>query len=649
MADRTLTPENMTATGPDQSAKDATIRESLYAPGLDGLRAIAVAAVIVFHFAPSVLPAGFLGVDVFFVVSGFLIARLVVAEVGRSRTVSLANFWGRRARRLLPALATLVVVICILSASRFTAGELHDVRAQALGSLFYVGNWVMIAGNTNYFATIGRPSPFLHLWTLAVEEQFYIVFPLVCLATRRWIVRRPVPAAVIAFALAIASTIWMSVLVSPQGDPSRAYLGTDSHAMGLLVGVALGVLAGAGAPWDALRARVAHVRVVASVAAALALVVIVATMWLASDHTDALYQGGFLVFACLCAIPIVVFVMLPDSATSRVLSHPALVAVGLRSYSLYLWHWPVRVFITGNEWLSGFSLFVVRLAVSAVLAELSYRFVERPFRTGAVARRTGSRGAVAAFAALVVLTGILVGTVAAPEKLPASTLEGCPNPGATRVDVFGDSTALKFGLGGCAARTQLALGVGGAARLGCGVVLTDHVSQGRVIPNPAHECDGWEARWRASLAQDPNAKIALMVGAWEILDHKIGNTTVKFGTPEWTTLVSTSLRDALRVLTSDGRTVSLFEVPCYGGGDDPTYLPERHDPKRIEALNTIFNDVARDVPRVQVVPWRGLVCPHGKRADRISGVQMWEPDDVHLTTEGAQVVWRWFLPRLPAQ
>jgi hypothetical protein len=137
-----------------------------------------------------------------------------------------------------------------------------------------------------------------------------------------------------------------------------------------------------------------------------------------------------------------------------------------------------------------------------------------------------------------------------------------------------------------------------------------------------------------------------MVGAWEILDQKVGGTTVKFETPEWTKLVSDSLRDALGVLTSDGRTVYLFEVPCYGGGDNPTYLPERHDPKRIAALNAIFEQVARDTPHVEMVPWRDLVCPHGKRAEQVNGVRVWDTDDVHLSNAGAQVVWSWFLPRL---
>ncbi len=169
-----------------------------YVGALDGLRAIAVAAVVVFHFAPTVLPAGFLGVDVFFVVSGFLIARLVTREIDRTGTVSFAGFWSRRARRLLPALATVTVAVLIAAAVSFSNTEIHDLRAQALGTLFYCANWVLIFAKSNYFTNLGRPSPFLHMWTLAVEEQFYVVLPIVLFAARRVVVRHPVRAAGVA-------------------------------------------------------------------------------------------------------------------------------------------------------------------------------------------------------------------------------------------------------------------------------------------------------------------------------------------------------------------------------------------------------------------------------------------------------------------
>jgi peptidoglycan/LPS O-acetylase OafA/YrhL len=634
--------------------EEPVMEKNIYVGSLDGLRAIAVAAVIVYHFAPSVLPAGFLGVDVFFVVSGFLITRLLTREIARTSTVGLANFWKRRARRLLPALATVTVVVLVAAAIKLTNAEIHDIRAQALGTLFYCANWVIIFAKGSYFTSTGRPSPFLHMWTLAVEEQFYIVLPLVLFAARRVVLRHPVRAAAIALLGALASTIWMGVLFSPSSDPSRAYLGSDSHAMGLLVGVALGVLAGAGRPWEAvtdrLRAGTTSTRL-APVLAAVALVALVVIMRVTDANTTALYRGGFLVFAVLCAVVVMVVVAMPETALARALSMPALVAIGLRSYSLYLWHWPVRVFLTTSSGLDGFSLFAVRLVVSVVLAEISFRCVEQPFRLGGFARRYGSRAAVAYFVVLTLVAGILVVTVAAPKTLPPSDLahlggiNGNTDPNALRVDTFGDSTALVFGIAGAQHAQELDITVGGDAQLGCGVVQADHVTGSRVIGSPAI-CAGWNARWEQSLRDDPHARLALMTGAWEILDQKTSAGLVRFGTAAWTDLVTSSLRTALSVLTSDGRTVYVFEVPCYGAGDVSAPYPERSDPRRIAALNAIYENVAHSMAHVSIVHWRTLVCPGGHRAETVAGVHMWQADDQHLTDAGGVVVWKWWLPQI---
>jgi peptidoglycan/LPS O-acetylase OafA/YrhL len=616
-----------------------------YVASLDGLRAIAVAAVVVYHFAPSVLPAGFLGVDVFFVVSGFLITRLVTREIARTNTVGLANFWKRRARRLLPALATVTVVVLVAASIKLTNAEIHDIRAQALGTLFYCANWVIIFAKGSYFTSTGRPSPFLHMWTLAVEEQFYVVLPLVFFAARRVVLRHPVRAAAIALLGAVASTIWMGVLFSPSSDPSRAYLGSDSHAMGLLVGVALGVLAGAGCLRIVLSPRLA------SVLASIALVALFVIMRVADANTTALYRGGFLVFAVLCAVVVVVVVAMPDTPLARALSAPPLVAIGLRSYSLYLWHWPVRVFLTTTSGLDGFPLFAARLVVSVMLAEISFRCVEQPFRLGGFARKWGSRAAVAYFVVLALVAGVLVVTVAAPKALPPSDLahlggiNGNTDPNALRVDTFGDSTALVFGIAGAQHAQELDITVGGDAQLGCGVVQADHVTGSRVIGSPAI-CAGWRARWEQVLRDDPHARLALMTGAWEILDQKTSAGLVRFGTAAWTDLVASSLRSALSVLTSDGRTVYVFEVPCYGAGDVSAPFPERSDPRRIAALNTIYENVAHSLPHVSIVHWRTLVCPDGHRADTIGGVHMWQADDQHLTDAGGVVVWKWWLPQI---
>ncbi|HEY5172721.1 MAG TPA: SGNH hydrolase domain-containing protein, partial [Acidimicrobiia bacterium] len=462
--------------------------------------------------------------------------------------------------------------------------------------------------------------------------------------------------ATIALVGAVASTVWMGVLVSPTGDPSRGYLGSDSHAMGLLVGVALGVLAGVGPPWEAFTAWMrsnATARRGAPLLAAASLVVILVTMRVTRDRTIALYRGGFLVFAGLCAVVIAVVVTTPAAPVARLLRTPWLVSIGLRSYSLYLWHWPVRVFVTPRPGLDGFGLFAVRLLISIALAEASFRLVERPFRVGKVARRAGSRPAIAYFTALTLVAAVLVTTVAAPEPLPPSSLSQLKDPGTKiapttlRVDVFGDSTGLVFGLGGAAKARELDLSVGGDAEIGCSIVQTDHVTDGRVIKDPAY-CAGWQTRWQASMRKDPAARLALMTGAWEVLDQKVGTGVVRFGTTAWTDLVTSTLRLALGVLTADGRTVYLFDVPCYGAGDVNDPIPERSDPRRIAAVNEIFANVARSTPKVRIVDWRTLVCPDGHRAENVDGVHLWLPDDQHLSYPGAVVVWKWWLPQLRA-
>jgi hypothetical protein len=257
-------------------------------------------------------------------------------------------------------------------------------------------------------------------------------------------------------------------------------------------------------------------------------------------------------------------------------------------------------------------------------------------------------------------------TVAAPQPLPPTSLaqlqpgpsptvpppaKGQPRPvqpQVLRVDVFGDSTGLVFGLGGAYNAEKLGITVGGDASLGCSLVQTDHVSGERVLKRPDY-CNGWQDRWQASMRKDPNARLAVMAGAWETLDQKAADgSTVRFGTQAWTDLITSSVRLALGLLGSDGRTVYVFEVPCYGGGDANDPIPERHDPARIAAVNDIFNGLAHSMPNVKIVPWRDLVCPNGKRAESINGVHMWLSDDQHLSRGGAVVVWTWWLPQLRA-
>jgi hypothetical protein len=222
-----------------------------------------------------------------------------------------------------------------------------------------------------------------------------------------------------------------------------------------------------------------------------------------------------------------------------------------------------------------------------------------------------------------------------------------PRVPAVRVELFGDSTGLVFALSGAKHARGLNLQVGGDARLDCGLVPEDHFSDGRVVPR-ATDCGGWQARWKTKLRDDPHAVVALMTGAWDVLDDHTSAGTVRFGTRAWTDLVTSSLRAAVKVLTTGSRTVHLFQVPCYGKGDANYPLPERRDPKRIAAVNAIFDQAAKEMPRVEIVHWRTLVCPNDHRRETFNGVRLWMPDDVHLTDGGGVEVWKWWLSKLRA-
>ena len=344
-------------------------------PALDGLRAIAVLAVVAYHAGLEWAPGGFLGVELFFVVSGFLITSLLLGEVETRGSIDLRDFWSRRARRLLPALGALLIAIAI--AGRVFAPEnVESTRSGLLGALVYVTNWQLIWSDVSYFEAIGRPPLLQHLWSLAVEEQYYLVWPLVVAALVAVGGRRAV---MIACGVgAVASTALMWAVVDPNA-PSRVYYGTDTRAAGLLVG---GLLASTMVAIDRPRpGRRARRAIEWSGVAALGAVV-----WLmlrTSEFDTGLYRGGFLRFAVLTAL-VVLAITVPGSRLARVLAAPWLRYIGVRSYALYLWHWPVfQLTRPGIDVaLTGTPLLVLRLAVTFALAEVSYRFVEEPVRRG---------------------------------------------------------------------------------------------------------------------------------------------------------------------------------------------------------------------------------------------------------------------------
>ncbi|WP_186525896.1 acyltransferase family protein [Leekyejoonella antrihumi] len=360
--------------------------------GLDGLRALAVVAVVLFHLRSQSLPGGFVGVDVFFVLSGFLITTLLLREVRTNGHLDLPAFWLRRARRLLPAI--LLVLLVTVPAAWLVGGDLLvHVRRQVLGALTFSNNWLEISAGSSYFAQTS-PELFVNFWSLAVEEQFYLVWP-VAFAVLLALVTRARYRIGLILVVAGASALLMGVLVTPGQDATRAYYGTDSHLFGLMIGVALALF------WAAPRGRMLQDRRWASwrtpvVAAGLA--GLLALMLLLGESEVVTFRGGLLAAGLLTAVLIAALLAGPSLART-ILTWSTLEWIGERSYGIYLWHWPIILVVdaalpatvpdSGLDWFGRALAVLLTLAISAA----SYRWVELPVR------RLGFRQAVAEFIA----------------------------------------------------------------------------------------------------------------------------------------------------------------------------------------------------------------------------------------------------------
>ena len=353
-----------------------------YITGLDGIRAIAVIMVLVYHLKLALFKSGFLGVTVFFVLSGYLITGILISEVEEEGTIDLKNFWLRRIRRLVPAVMSMAVVIIFVSAvvNRiiFTKG-CKDFLASVLG----FNNWWQIFNKVSYFEAAGVPSPFTHCWSLAIETQFYLIYPLILLGIYKLVksrgegrAKRGLLFAGVTLLLALISVILMIVLFDPQQDASRVYYGTDTRAFSLLFGALLAIL------WEyrmvPRRLSASVNMVLGSVSFAVLLVMTIAI----NGSSNFWYRGGQF-WGTILTVLMVYAVSGRKTWLSRFLSNPVLKWIGDRSYSIYLWHYPIILLISkgikASWWIT-----LIEIVLSVVLAELSYRFIETPIRYGII-------------------------------------------------------------------------------------------------------------------------------------------------------------------------------------------------------------------------------------------------------------------------
>jgi peptidoglycan/LPS O-acetylase OafA/YrhL len=447
-----------------------------YVPGLDGIRAVAVLCVIAYHLNVGWAQGGLLGVGVFFTLSGYLITDLLLGHWDRSGRLGLGNFWIRRARRLLPALFLMLAIVSVWVAV-FDASQLAEVRRQVVSASLYFANWSTIAAHGSYFSRFAAPLPLDHLWSLSIEEQFYLVWPWLLLVGLL-VIRNRLALVLLTLAGAAASAVVMGHLYHPGYDPTRAYEGTDTRAFGLLIGAALAML------WPTRMSRAAIRRSVRSsavldLAGVAGLLGIFVLVWRTSSLSNFLYPTGVILLSIATAA-VIAAVVNPSSRVGELLGLGALRWIGVRSYGIYLWHWPLIVLWGRQHAGVNWPRAMLQVAATFVVAALSWRFVEEPIRrrsrrqrrkrlsrtTVVRARRRAMVAATGTAAALSIVIAGLAGTLpvasagsTAPSKIatlppklsaPATTVARTANrktlPPATKtscrsVVYIGDSTS----------------------------------------------------------------------------------------------------------------------------------------------------------------------------------------------------------------
>lgn len=349
------------------------LKHTTYMPGLDGLRTFAVLAVILYHLNVPYISGGFLGVDVFFVLSGYLISGILIREWTKTGTIDLKRFYIARFRRLLPALV-LMLSLVMTYVTLFDRSLLETVRQDSLAALAYVNNWWYIFHEVSYFESFGKPSPLQNLWSLSIEEQFYAVWPLILLVGL--VFRKRLLQFVTA--LLVVSATWMAFRYVPEADPSRVYYGTDTRLFGLLIGAMLAF----GWRPDTFKSVIPNIgRHILNVAGAISLIGIVGIIVTVNAYDAFLYYGGFLLVAFLSAI-LIAAVAHPATIWSRLFGSAWLRVIGTRTYGIYLWHYPIIILSTPLERLGTFSPFLAvgQVALTLLIAELSYRYIETPIR-----------------------------------------------------------------------------------------------------------------------------------------------------------------------------------------------------------------------------------------------------------------------------
>ncbi|MHA7653454.1 DUF459 domain-containing protein [Mycobacterium sp. ML4] len=641
-------------------------------PALDGLRAVAVSLVLVGHGGIPGVGGGFVGVDIFFVLSGFLITSLLLDELGRSGRIDLTGFWIRRARRLLPALV--LMVLSVGAAREFLPYQsLDGLRGDAIAAFAWMANWRFVVQKTDYF-TQGAPSPLQHTWSLGVEEQYYIVWPallivvtlLLAARARRYFAKITVGhvrlAAFVIATLGATASATAAMLCTSDATRDRIYFGTDTRAQALLVGAAASALlvrdwSSLNRGWCLIRSRwgrrIARVLPIGGLAGLAAL-----THYATGSASE--FRHGLLIAVAIAAVLVVAPVALEQRGlAARVLACPPLVWLGAISYGIYLWHWPIFLVLNGERtgW-SGLGLFGARCAVTLAVAAVSYWAIEQPIRRWRpqrvpllpLAAATVASAAAATILVVPVGTGLHevglppgVSAVAAVSPSPPADSRPAPGPRDPNqpftVSVFGDSigwTMMHF------LPPTPGFRFIDHTVIGCSLVRgTPYRYIGQTLEQRP-ECDSWPGRWASQIAQDRPDVALLVIGRWETVDRVNEGNWTHIGDPAFDAYLNFELNRALDIFGSTGVRAMVATVPYSRGGEKPDgRLYPEDQPDRVNQWNTMLRNAVGQRKNVGIVDLNKKLCPDGVYTAKVDGVRV-RSDGVHLTPEGV----KWMLPWL---
>jgi peptidoglycan/LPS O-acetylase OafA/YrhL len=622
-----------------------------YVASLDGLRGVAVAGVLLFH--GGYLTGGYLGVDLFVVLSGFLITSLLLAESEQTGEIALRGFWSRRARRLLPALGAMLAFVVLYATFVAAPAELSRIRGDALATLGYVANWRDVFSHFDYWALFTAPSPLEHTWSLAIEEQFYVVWPLLFTGILWWGARRgsgrrdtsatAKRVVVISCVLAVASGLLATILYEAVGT-NRVYYGTDTRAAAILLGAALAALLKLRGP---ARSRGGRLAVEAG---GMAAVCVLVYGWITLGGGNArLYEGGL--FACSLAGAVVIAAAThPETGPiAYVLRFRPLVWLGLISYGVYLWHWPIFVWLDhGRTGLSGVTLFSVQVAVTLAVSIASFFVLERPIRHGALRAPqwrviTPAAAGVLVIAVVASTAGYVPPVASASASSTGDSLAGAlaqvrRNPDAIRVEVVGNSVAYFLAREGFEAiETDPRMVIHNGAYSGCNF---PPVKFARSDPDsPRHPGVDCTVSWADDVARFRPHLVVMTFGDFAGQYFHDGHWLTPC-TDAFARYFNRSLRNATDTLTKYGaRLVVVTTTPANIYGEPQRFITGTRCTDALEK-----QAAARD-PRISIVDLNAYICRSDGICRSKQGDVRLRPDGLHYRRDGARIVAAWIFPQ----